>query len=308
MSVSHIQASSETDPTVAVTAAHSECSEVNATHSEANAERSKVNAEGAVLAEGSAAELTDAGETHSDADSDHSTAGNSTSLHQAARRDSLAEASEAQLPAAAGSVSSASLPEEPSAAATAVAVGSEASRPSLLTSQQEQEIAVLTLIAGVAADSAAAVINPTAEAASAAGADSAATAEASTSGDSEDDDLTASENILLALRGDARVSEQWHVVKAGRKAPSHPVKAADRPTDTAALQDQANGSIASLTKAKDRPVVSTPSQAPNIGADPLWGKSMRRSPSSASASSWESVAEAFEGSDRSAALHVQALL
>lgn len=163
-----------------------------------------------------------------------------------------------------------------------------------LSPEHKQNIAVLSLIAGAAADLAAAE----ADSEPAAGADLEPAAGADTSSDSSDDD--ASRNILHALRSDAGVPEQWQLVKASRKAPAHSGKASDRLTDRhcAAATEQGAGSNA---KGRDRIYETHSGQTScqnGTEASFVAGKPMRRSSSSASGLSWESASDALEGSDR----------
>lgn len=263
--------------------------------------------------EGNGLVLTTAQSRLSTADADHTEhSGHSTATSSPSPSGkcdtsptSLTLAAVPQLPASSGTTGAFQL----SSSASGIRTSGDSELGSL-SSKQEQEIAVLSLIAGVAADAAAATVvsAPTAEAGSAAaenavavsavqadssaaalaytaeadsaaptGADVAGAVEATTSSDSWDDSISASDNILHALRSDAGVPDQWQVVKAGRKAPSHPGKASERHSDSSADQ----GSM--LTGAEAACVAS---------------KLLRRSSSSASASSWESVSGVHDGPDR----------
>ena len=255
------------------------------------------------------------GEEKSDAESDNSAAGHHRSPSNPAQNVRANESDSHFAPAhhSAANVSH----DDTSASVSDVGVVKDV-QIGALSSEHKQKIAVLSLIAGAAADSAAAGadlepaagadLEPAAGAdlEPAAGADTStnaeahlpAAAEASASSDSSDDD--ASRNILHALRSDAGVPEQWQVVKASRKAPAHTSKASDRLTDRhgAAATEQGAGSNA---KGRDRTYETHPGQTScqnGTEASFVAGKPMRRSSSSASGLSWESASDALEGSDR----------
>ena len=247
------------------------------------------------------------GEEKSDAESDNSAAGHHRSPSSPAQNVHANESESNFAPAhhIADNVSH----DDTSASVSDVGVVKDV-QVGALSPEHKQKIAVLSLIAGAAADSAAAGadLEPAAGAdlEPAAGADTStnaeahlpAAAEASASSDSSDDD--ASRNILHALRSDAGVPEQWQVVKASRKAPAHTSKASDRLTDRhgAAATEQGAGSNA---KGRDRIYETHSGQTScqnGTEASFVAGKPMRRSSSSASGLSWESASDALEGSDR----------
>lgn len=145
----------------------------------------------------------------------------------------------------------------------------------MLPSKQEQQVAVLSLLAGAAADSAAA-------------------AQAASSHASANADVSSSGNVLDALRSDSGHSQQWQVVKTGRSRAPNASKAADRLADEA--EHSHSSAAAGDSRSRDR-ADSSSSQAVSE-ASFVSGKPMRRNSSGASSTSWESALEATESSDR----------